>query len=307
MRVIFMGNPEFSIPTIKAIQNSRHDLLAIVSNPPKPIGRNRLLHLSPVGKYAREKEIPLIEAPTVNSEILKTQLADLYPDIFIVVAYKILPSSIINIPKYGSINLHASLLPKYRGAAPIQWAIMNGDKKTGITVFQIAPSVDTGSIISQKEIRIFNDDNMQTLGKRLCLNGAELIIQALKKIEKGENGIPQDSNHATRAPKIEKNMTVIDWRWPAEKIHNWIRGLTPKPGMITFLNKKRIRIYATKVLGGSHNTPGMVIDIHSDSIVVSTGKGLLAFSEIQLEGKKKLLVSEFLNGNAINIGLILGE
>ena len=307
MRTVFMGNPEFAIPSLKAIQKSIHDLIAVVSNPPKPIGRKRLLNLTPVGQYAKHHNIHLIEANTIKSEMLKNKLTKLKPDIFVIVAYKILPSTLINIPKYGSINLHASLLPKYRGAAPIQWALMNGDKKTGISVFQITSRVDTGDIVAQKQIKIFNNDNMQTLGERLSKNGSDLIIKAMKKIEQGKKGIPQNSNFATQAPKIEKKMTIIDWNWPAEKIHNWIRGLTPKPGMVTFLYDKRFRIYKTKILNHVNDNPGKIVAVNKDNIVVSTGKGSIAILEIQMEGKRQLLVSEFLKGYDIKLGLIMGK
>ena len=204
MRTVFMGNPEFAIPSLRAIKNSRCNLVAVVSNPPKPFGRKRLIQLTPVGQYAKDHSILFIEANSVKSEDLKIKLSKLKPDIFVEVAYKILPSSLINIPKYGSINLHASLLPKYRGAAPIQWSLMNGDKETGITVFQIKPSVDTGDIVAQKKIKIFDEDNMQTLSKRLSISASNLVLDAMKKIEQGYMGIDQNTNHATKATKIEK-------------------------------------------------------------------------------------------------------
>ena len=307
MRTVFMGNPEFAIPSLQAIHKSNYNLVAVVSNPPKPIGRKRLLHLTPVGTYAKEHDIHLIEVNSLKSENLKNQLSQLRPDIFVIVAYKILPKSLINIPTYGSINLHASLLPKYRGAAPIQWALMNGDVVTGNTVFQIAPKVDTGNVIVQEHVRIFDDDNMQTLSERLCENGSDLILKAMRKIKQGGEGVPQDTSQITSAPKIIKEMTIINWSWSAEKIHNWIRGLTPKPGMFTYLNNKRLRIYKSKVLNGNFSNPGTVVDINTNSIIISTGKNLIALLEIQLEGKKKLLVSEFLKGYNIKIDTILGK
>ena len=307
MRTVFMGNPEFAIPSIQAIKNSRYNLIAVVSNPPKPFGRKRLRQLTPVGQYARDHNILFIEASNVKSEDLKIKLSKLKPDLFVVVAYKILPPSLINIPKYGSINLHASLLPKYRGAAPIQWSLMNGDKETGITVFQIKPSVDTGDIVAQKKIKISDEDNMQTLGKRLSISGSNLVLDAMKKIEQGDMGIPQNTNHATKAPKIEKEMTIINWSWTARKIHNWIRGLTPKPGMSTYINGKRIRVYKTKVLNNDYGNPGAIVNVNKDNIIVSTSKGSLSLLEIQLEGKKKLAVNDFLKGYDIKLGTVLGR
>ncbi len=307
MRTIFMGNPEFAIPSLQAIKNSSYNLVAVVSNPPKPFGRKRLMQLTPVGQYTRDHNILFIEASSVKSEDLKVKLSKLKPDIFVVVAYKILPPSLINIPKYGSINLHASLLPKYRGAAPIQWSLMNGDKETGITVFQIKPSVDTGDIVAQKKIKISDEDNMQTLSKRLSISGSNLVLDAMKKIEQGDKGIPQNTNHATKAPKIEKEMTLINWSWTATKIHNWIRGLTPKPGMSTYINGKRIRVYETKVLNSDYGKPGAIVDVNKDNIIVSTSKGSLSLLEIQLEGKKKLPVNDFIKGYDIKLGTVLGR
>lgn len=307
MRVVFMGNPEFAIPTVKAIQKSDHELISIVSNESKPIGRGQNLSSTPVGDFAKHQGIHLIEANSLSSKKLKTELLDLKPDIFVVVAFRILPVDLINLPKYGAINLHASLLPKYRGAAPIQWALMNGDTKTGITVFQINHKIDTGKILLQKEMEIFNYDNMFTLGRRLSDAGSNLIIKAMNKIENGDiKSIIQDSEIATFASKITKEMTFIDWRWPSKKIHNWVRGLSPKPGMVTLLNNKRFRIFKTKSLEGVAGKPGTIVNIKPKQILVSTGHGFLSLLEVQLEGKKVLSAEEFLKGNSLSHGVTLG-
>ncbi|MEC9457267.1 MAG: methionyl-tRNA formyltransferase, partial [Candidatus Neomarinimicrobiota bacterium] len=244
MRTIFMGNPEFAIPTLKALQQSNHDLVAVVSNPPKPMGRGQALMSTAVGKFAKDQGFPLIEPRSLRSQELNKQLTTLNPDLFVVVAYKILPKSLIDLPRFGALNVHASLLPKYRGAGPIQWALMNGDKTTGVTVFQITPDVDTGDILLQQEIAISADDTMWTLGMRLCEAGAKLVIDTMDALETGSiSGKPQDPALATPAPKITKEMTLIDWAWSAEKIHNWVRGLSPFPGMVTTIGGKQFRIY----------------------------------------------------------------
>ena len=299
-----MGNPAFAIPTLKAIMQSNHELVAVVSNPPKQIGRGRSLSYTPVGKFSKENEISLIEPQNLFSEELKSELNILKPDIFIVVAYKILPDSIIAIPKYGALNLHASLLPKYRGAGPIQWALMNGDKKSGVTIFQIKPKVDTGDILMQKEVDIFNEDNMLSLGNRLCEHGANMMIEVLNTIEEeGQvSGIRQNPKLATPAPKIRKNMTRINWSWTSQKIHNWVRGLSPFPGMSTNYKGKRLRVFKTSIQSGIKLSPGTIIEAEGDRLIIATAEGGLRIHELQLEGKKRMKVDDFLRGNKIQTG-----
>ena len=299
-----MGNPAFAIPTLKAIMQSNHELVAVVSNPPKQIGRGRSLSYTPVGKFSKENAISLIEPQNLFSDELKSELNILKPDIFIVVAYKILPNSIIAIPKYGALNLHASLLPKYRGAGPIQWALMNGDKKSGVTIFQIKPKVDTGDILMQKEVDIFNEDNMLSLGNRLCEHGATMMIEVLNTIEEeGQvSGIRQNPKLATPAPKIRKSMTQINWSWRSKKIHNWVRGLTPFPGMSTNYKGKRLRVFKTSIQSGTKLSPGTIIEAEGDRLIIATAEGALRILELQLEGKKRMKVGDFLRGNKIQRG-----
>ena len=299
-----MGNPAFAIPTLKAIMQSNHELVAVVSNPPKQIGRGRSLSYTPVGKFSKENAISLIEPQNLFSDELKSKLNILKPDIFIVVAYKILPDSIIAIPKYGALNLHASLLPKYRGAGPIQWALMNGDKKSGVTIFQIKPKVDTGDILMQKEVDIFNEDNMLSLGNRLCEHGANMMIEVLNTIEEeGQvSGIRQNPKLATPAPKIRKNMTRINWSWTSQKIHNWVRGLSPFPGMSTNYKGKRLRVFKTSIQSGIKLSPGTIIEAEGDRLIIATAEGGLRIHELQLEGKKRMKVDDFLRGNKIQPG-----
>ena len=307
MRTVFMGNPEFAIPTIESIQKSRHELLAIVSNPPKPIGRGRLLKSTPVGQYAKDNKIRLIEPNDLNGTEFKQQLINLDADLFVVVAYRILPKEIIKIPTYGSINLHASLLPKYRGAAPIQWALMNGDDSTGVTIFQIDKKMDTGDILFQKQIEILKDDNMLSLGNRLCKYGAGFIVDTIDKIDKGSvRRIKQDQESVSFAPKINKKMLLINWNWDSKKIHNWVRGLSPYPGMYTLLNGKSMRIYNTFVKNSSICKPGEIVEVNQDSILIGTGKNLIGVLEVQLEGKKRLKVEEFIKGANIRVNQVLG-
>ena len=308
MRIVFMGNPEFAIPTLESIQKSRHELLAIVSNGPKPMGRGRLLKSTPVGQYAKDNRIKLIESNDLNSTEFRQKLINLNPDIFVVVAYKILPKKIIQIPSHGSINLHASLLPKYRGAAPIQWALMNGDSSTGVTVFQINRKVDTGDILFQKKVDILKNDNMFTLGTRLCEYGARFIIDTIDKIEDGSiQSFKQNQRSVTFAPKITKEMLLINWKWPSSKIHNWVRGLSPYPGMYTLLNGKSLRVYKTFVQKSIICKPGEIIDVKQDTILVGTGKNLLGLLEVQAEGKRRMLAEAFVKGANIQENWVLGK
>ena len=308
MRVVFMGNPEFAIPTLKLLQKSRHDLLAVVSNKPKPMGRGRILKSTPIGQFAKENKIKLLEPDNLKSTDFKNQLKNLEADIFLVVAYRILPEEIIGIPRHGAINLHVSLLPKYRGAAPIQWALMNGDTETGVTVFQINKKVDTGDILVQKRFPIYKDDNMWTLGTRLCKSGAEIIIDSIGKIEEGSIEIlTQNQKAASYAPKITKKMRCVNWSWSAIKIHNWVRGLSPHPSMYTVLNGKNMKIFKTFVEKRSICKPGEIVNVNDDSILIGTGQDLLGLLEIQLEGKKKLPIKEYLKGSTIDKKWIFGK
>ena len=303
-----MGNPSFSLPALEKVIESNHELISVVSNPPKKMGRGKYFNYTAVGEYAKRNNISLIHPKSLDSKIFLEQLKALEPDLFVVVAYKILPKSLIEIPLYGSVNLHASLLPKYRGAGPIQWALMNGDTSTGVTIFQIKPDVDTGDILLQKKIGIKKEDNMLSLGMRLCTEGAKLLMTVIDKIENNDiNRIPQKKIGVTLAPKITKAMTFINWSWSAKKIHNWIRGLSPFPGMITKYNNKNLILFKTELFPGKESRIGEVIISNKKQLVISTGDGLLSILEIQLEGKKKLLINEFLNGNSIISGSRLGS
>ena len=303
-----MGNPSFSLPALEKVIESNHELISVVSNPPKKMGRGKYFNYTAVGEYAKRNNISLIHPKSLDSKIFLEQLKALEPDLFVVVAYKILPKSLIEIPLYGSVNLHASLLPKYRGAGPIQWALMNGDTSTGVTIFQIKPDVDTGDILLQKKIGIKKEDNMLSLGMRLCTEGAKLLVTVIDKIEKNDiNRIPQKKLGVTLAPKITKAMTFINWSWSAKKIHNWIRGLSPFPGMITKYNNKNLILFKTELFPGKESRIGEVIISNKKQLVISTGDGLLSILEIQLEGRNKLLINEFLNGNSIISGSRLGS
>ena len=297
-----MGNPSFAISSLESILQSRHQLVAVISNPPKPMGRKKILKHTEVGDYAIKNGLELIELDSFENDGIYKKIISLNIDIFVVVAFKILPEKYISIPRFGSINLHASLLPKYRGAAPIQWALMNGDKTTGVSVFQIEKKVDTGKIIFQKKIDVDKSDNFELLSIKLSNLGARILIKALNNIENGAvNFIEQDNTLSTKAPKISKGMLRIKWEWSAVKINNWVRGLSPKPGMTTTFKKKKIKILKSVVSNESvKGSPGKVSNVNKSLLEIHTGSGLLSIKELQQEGKKCLPIEEFLKGNDIN-------
>ncbi len=297
-----MGNPSFAISSLEGILESRHNVIAVISNSPKPMGRKKILKHTEVGSYAIKNNLELIELDSFENDDIYKKIVALNIDIFVVVAFKILPEKYISIPRFGSINLHASLLPKYRGAAPIQWALMNGDKTTGVSVFQIEKKVDTGKLIYQKKIDISERDDFEILSQKLSILGAEILIKALNKIEDGKaNLLKQDNSSSTKAPKISKKMLQIKWDWPAIKINNWIRGLSPKPGMTTIFRTKKIKIIKSVVSNKvTKGVPGKVSNVNKSLLEIHTGSGLLSIKELQQEGKKCLPIEEFLKGYDIN-------
>ena len=297
-----MGNPSFAISSLESILQSRHKLIAVISNPPKPIGRKKIMKHTEVGNYAIKNKLELIELGSFDDDDIYKKIVSLKIDIFVVVAFRILPEKYILIPRFGSINLHASLLPKYRGAAPIQWALMNGDKTTGISVFQIEKKIDTGKIIYQKKVVIDKNDNFEILSERLSNLGAEILIKAINDIEEGKAKLlEQDNTLSTKAPKISKEMLRIKWDWPAVKINNWIRGLSPKPGMTTIFRQKKIKIIKSVVTNELlKGVPGKVNYVDKSFLKIHTSCGLLSIKELQQEGKKCMPIEEFLKGHDVN-------
>ena len=298
-----MGNPEFALPSLKMVLASNHELVAVISNAPKPMGRKRVLKHTAIGEFAISKGLNFIELDNFDNNSFK-KLESLKVDIFIVVAFRILPEKFLSIPNICSINLHGSILPQYRGAAPIQWALMNGDKVTGVSVFKIEKRVDSGKIISQKQIVIEDSDNFYSLSEKLSNLGAEILIDALNKFQ--ENRIEykeQDLSLITKAPKINKKMLQINWAWSAEKINNWVRGLAPLPGMVTIYNNRKLKLIKTAFENRSIDSiPGSIITASNVKLEVCTGKGILSILELQQEGKTVLSIENFLRGSNIKIG-----
>ena len=299
-----MGNPQFAVPSLRKLVESDHDILSVVTNPPKPAGRGKQLIKSPVAECAKELNLPIIETDELKSEKFLHTLRDLNGDVFAVVAYRILPKKVINIPLKGAINLHGSLLPKYRGAAPIQWALINGESETGLTTFIIQPKVDKGNILLQKTIKIDQDDNYGSLAEKMSHTGAELLVNTVDRFE-SENVEPynQLDSNATMAPKITPALTNISWEKSAKEIHNLIRGLAPFPGARTVLDSKTLKIFKTKYIEeNSTNNSGEISNIGKDSFNVQTGKGQLIVLEVQVEGKRRMNAGDFLRGVQLDIG-----
>ena len=304
-----MGNPEIAKQTLTALHESKHKVISVVSNSPKFMGRGRTLNYSPIGKLAQKLKLDFIPAESMEDQDFHFKLKSLSPDLFVVVAYKILPRDLLKIPKIGSVNLHASLLPKYRGAAPIQHALLNGDEETGITTFFIEPRVDTGAILLQEKIIINDDDDFGSLSKKVMVKGATLMLRTLDKIEDGTiQTINQNSDLASLAPKIRKKIYKIDWSLTAQKINNKIRALSPLPGAFTTLNGKRIKIFKSKVLIGEQSTgSGKISLLEKNRMAISCGEGELEIIEIQLANKSRMSMEACLQGVQFNLGDTIGE
>lgn len=306
MRIIFFGTPEFAIPSLNALLLSGEEIVAVVTQPDKKKGRGHIFTPPPVKEFAINKGIEVFQPTNIREDTFISKIFDLRPDLIVVAAYgKILPPDILKIPVYGCINVHASLLPKYRGAAPIQWAIINGEKKTGITIMMMDEGMDTGDILLQEEVEISEDDNAETLSKKLSELGASLLIKAIKKIEEGSiERLPQVGT-PSYAPPLKKEDGLIDWSKPASEIFNFVRGMYPWPCAYCYLNKERIKIIKVKIIEGM-GTPGRIERVDRD-FIVGTGRGLISIIELQPEGKRIMAAKDFLRGRRLKEGTFFNE
>ena len=308
LRIIFMGTPDFAVPPLKALHQSSHDVVVIVTQPDRPKGRGRTI-TSPAAKNVAEAlGYTVIQPLDIRSEVFEKLIKEVAPDLIVVVAYgKILPKNILSLPKIGTINIHASLLPKYRGPAPIQWAIINGEKKTGVTTMFMDDGLDTGDILLSSEIEIAPNDTSATLHDRLSVLGGNLLMKTLAAIEAGElKPIPQDHARATHSTLLKKKDGHIDWKKPAEKLDAFIRGMSPWPGAFTFYRTRRLNIFsAWPVSTDTAEKPGTVIKSFPDELRVATGQGALSITEIQGASGKRLQIKEFLRGCKITPGTVL--
>jgi methionyl-tRNA formyltransferase len=307
MNIVFMGTPEFALPTLKSLHQSSHSILAVITQPDKRKGRGQKLLVSPIKQYALDSNLPILQPKIVNDSEFIESLKKIRPDIIIVVAFgQILSDTFLKIPKQFCINLHSSLLPKYRGAAPIQRAILNGEKKSGVTTMIMDKGMDTGDILLMQEISIHETDTAQTLHDSLSKMGGALVLETLKRLV-GNTLLPtqQDHSQATYAAKLKKEEGLIHWNQSATTLSYQVRGLTPWPGTYTLLNKNRLRILKVQVGEGSpDDTPGKVVRVTDIGIEVGTGQGRLIITEIQPAGKKSMPVKSFLAGHKVERGTL---
>ncbi len=302
MRLVFMGTPAFAVQPLRALA-AGHDIAGVITRMDKPSGRNRVLTAPPVKVAAQEAGLSVYQPRRVREQEFIETLRKINPDIIVVSAYgQILPKEILFLPKYGCVNIHASLLPAYRGAAPINWAIIRGESRTGITIMQMDEGMDTGAILLQESIPIGPRDTAGTLTETMAQLGAKLITAALPLVETGGlTPVLQDGSKATLAPILKKEDGLIDWTMPAVEIHNRVRGLSPWPGAYTFLDGKIIKIIETETASGA-GEPGLVFLSDRNVLTVGTGSGLLRIIGIQPEGKRPMNSGEFLQGHRGIIG-----
>ncbi len=303
MRIVFMGTPEFAIPSLDILLKNNLSVPCVVTVPDKPVGRGQQMAGSPVRCFAEDHDIEILQPGDLRDQSFISKLRSYRADAFVVVAFRILPPEVFTIPPKGTINLHASLLPKYRGAAPINWAIINGERETGVTTFFIEENVDTGKIILQARLNIGEDETAGELHGRMAELGAEIVLLSLRLIQDEKAiGHPQDSRLASAAPKIFRNDCRIDWTKNAQQIHNFIRGLSPRPCAFTFDGKTQLKIFRSRLVPGPFKgTAGQVVEADS-RFLIQCGDGLLEILEIQQEGKKKMRWDEFLRGYKIEPG-----
>lgn len=304
MKIIFMGTPDFARDSLKAVVEAGHEVALVVTNPDKPKGRGMKLIPSDVKKYAIEQNLEVVQPVKVrNNPEFVEQLKDINPDVICVVAYgKIIPKEILDIPRLGCINVHGSLLPKYRGAAPIQWAVLNGDKKTGITTMFMDVGMDTGDMINKEVVQIGDDETTGELWNRLSIIGAKLLVKTLKDLENGTYKREKQGDDFTVAPMIKKEMAKIDWEnQTSSEIKNLVRGLNPFMGAFSFLNDKKIKIWKVEKLNDKpEKEPGTVLVSDSKAgLVIATKDGAVSVLEIQGENSKRMGISDYLRGNKI--------
>lgn len=308
MKVVYMGTPDFAVAPLEAIIKAGHEVTAVVTQPDKPKGRGKEMQITPVKECALKNGIPVLQPVKIKEPEAIEELKKYPADIFVVAAFgQLLSEEILHIPRFGCINIHASLLPAYRGAAPIQWVIINGEKKTGVTIMQMAKGLDTGDMLLKKEVLIDEKETGENLHDKLMAAGAELIVEALPKIEKGEI-VPEKQNDALScyASRLTKSMGLIDWTGDAVSIERLVRGLNSWPSAYTMYNGKTLKIWEADVIAGNSSfRPGTVAEVGKDYFDVASGEGRLRIKTLQLEGKRKVSARDFLLGYEVVCGMEL--
>lgn len=302
MRIVFMGTPDFAVPSLQALIDAGHDVCAVYTQPDKPQGRKQILTAPPVKTLALEHDIPVFQPNTLKNEDEQARLRELAPEVIIVVAYgKLLPKAVLDIPPHGCINVHGSLLPRWRGAAPIQWAVIAGDEMAGVTTMQMAEGLDTGDMLLTYETKVGEKETAGELFDRLAQSGAELLTQTLVKLDE-ITPRPQDDAQSCYAHMLDKQMAVIDWSKSAHEIDCLIRGLNPWPIALTTLSGERLKVFAAEKAAGN-GVPGAVLEADpKKGLTVACGEGALKLTEIQLVGGKRMKATDFLRGHAIEVG-----
>lgn len=307
MRLIFFGTPEFAVPSLKAIMNSGHDVLAVVTQPDRQSGRGRHITSCPVKLEAQKQGLKIFQPYKVKDPAFIESLRLLNPSVIVVTAYgQILPAEIIHLPEFGCINIHASLLPKYRGAAPINWAIINGESRTGITTILMDEGMDTGHILLQEGVDIMPEETAESLSLRLSKIGAHLLMKTLKGLDEGSLKPKPQTGDVSYAPLLKKTDGLIQWSKSAKELYNFVRGVNPWPGAFSFLEGERVKILKVAPVdeGGE---AGVVNKVTRDELLVGTGKGMLSILEIQPAGKSVMTAKEFLKGRKIKEGIRFHE
>ena len=310
MRIVFMGTPDFAVQSLNALVEAGHDVAAVITQPDRPKGRGNKLAFPEVKTRALELNLPVHQPTSVKDEAFLELLQGYQPDVIVVVAYgRILPQAVLELPEYGCINVHGSLLPAYRGAAPIQRAVLDGCKESGVTIMQMDTGMDTGDMLLQGSLPITDEDNTGTMFDKLAVLGGRLLVETLKGLQQGTIQ-PQKQNEAeaTHAARILKEDEVIDWSRPAQTIFCQIRGLAPAPGAYTLWNDQRLKIWKSRVNSKeTGKAPGTVVEIGKDYLMVQTGEGCLEILELQPAGKKAMPAKAFCNGTGVETGVQFGE
>ncbi|EQK43834.1 methionyl-tRNA formyltransferase [[Clostridium] bifermentans ATCC 638] len=310
MKIVFMGTPEFAVPCLQKIIDEGHEVVAVVTQPDKPKGRGKKLAMPPVKELALKYDIPVYQPLKAREESFVDTLKEMNPELIVVVAFgQILPKSILDIPKYGCVNVHASLLPRYRGAAPLNWVIINGEEKTGVTTMYMDEGLDTGDMILKSEIPLDDEITAGELHDKMMIDGAKVLKETIDLIEKGEAPREKQRNENTcYSPIMNKSLGNIDWNKSAIDIHNLVRGINPWPSAYTTYEGQTMKIWKTKVIDkNSDKDPGTIISVDKEGINVSTSEGIVQIKEIQMAGKKRMEVPEYIKGNNINTDIILGS
>ncbi|MDI6755456.1 MAG: methionyl-tRNA formyltransferase [Thermodesulfobacteriota bacterium] len=312
MKLLFLGASEFAVPSLKSLIGSPHEVLAVITQPDRPKGRGRKLVPSAIKSLTLDKNIPLFQPEKISDSSSLKALRSFQPELIVVVAYgQILPPTVLSIPPRGCVNVHASLLPKYRGAAPINWAILNGETRTGVTTMYMDAGMDTGPLLLSAETLIEMEDTAGTLHDRLSRMGAQLLLETLDGLEKDLIiPRPQDPSLATYAPKINKDTTQINWNTPARQLANFLRAFDPWPGAFTYWDGRLLKLFRPRYVEEPEENPleapGTIVRADADELCIATSPGYLRVRELQMENRPRMSVSEFLRGHPLKTGVRLG-